>query len=191
MYSCSGVGPSCPLFCTTHFECASGRACNEGACVPALWAFTTSSGHNGNIGGLGGADAICQARATEANLPGTYKAWLSSDSASVVARFSHPTLPYYMPNDAKLANNFADLIDGTLLRAFHVDEHGTTVASNIPWTGTLSDGTAQNGANCANWTSSSAASNGLSGFSESTAAAWTQNVQRPCDVPHRLFCFQQ
>lgn len=54
---------------------------------------------------------------------GTYKAWLSSDSASVVATFSHATLPYYMPNDALLANNFADLIDSTILRAFHVDEH--------------------------------------------------------------------
>jgi hypothetical protein len=191
VYSCSGVGPDCPQFCNTHFDCAPGRACNEGACVPALWAFTTSSTHSGNLGGLAGADAICQARAIEANLPGTYKAWLSSDTVSVATSFSQATLPYYLPNDAAFASNFADLIDGTIPRAFHVDEHGTTVASNIPWTGTNANGTATVGYTCDNWTSNSQSAYGMSGFSEATNYAWTQNVSRPCDVPHRLFCFQQ
>ena len=34
--------------------------------------FTTSTFHQGNLNGLAGADAICNARAAEASLPGIY-----------------------------------------------------------------------------------------------------------------------
>src|SRR5262249_42934796 len=39
--------------------------------------FVTSTTHDGNLGGLDGADAICASLAANAGLSGTYKAWLS------------------------------------------------------------------------------------------------------------------
>ena len=39
--------------------------------------FVTSTTHNGNLGGVAGADAICNARAAAAGLPGSYLAWIS------------------------------------------------------------------------------------------------------------------
>ena len=42
--------------------------------------FVTSTVHDGNLGGLVGADAICNSLASAAGLAGTYKAWLSDGS---------------------------------------------------------------------------------------------------------------
>ena len=44
----------------------------------ANYVFATSSLHPGDLGGLAGADAICQQRATAAGLTGTYVAYLTS-----------------------------------------------------------------------------------------------------------------
>jgi hypothetical protein len=58
----------------------SGPACEfppvPAACNPCK-VFVTSTVHDGNLGGLAGADAICNSLASDAGLPGTYKAWLS------------------------------------------------------------------------------------------------------------------
>lgn len=66
--------------------------------------FTTSSLYNGNLGGLAGADAICQAHADGAGLTGTYKAFLSSSTVDVDDRMIHSSGPY-------------KLVDGTVIAA--------------------------------------------------------------------------
>ena len=48
--------------------------------------FVTSIEYDGNLGGLGGADAACQSRAAFAGLPGTYVAWLSTPTVSAHSR---------------------------------------------------------------------------------------------------------
>jgi len=54
---------------------------------PPKFAFVTTWEGDGNIGGLAAADAICQTEAEDAELPGTYKAWLSDSSSSPSTRF--------------------------------------------------------------------------------------------------------
>ena len=54
---------------------------------PPKYAFVTTWQGDGNIGGLAAADAICQTEAEEAELPGTYKAWLSDSGNSPSTRF--------------------------------------------------------------------------------------------------------
>ncbi|MHB8864343.1 MAG: PEP-CTERM sorting domain-containing protein [Pirellulaceae bacterium] len=45
----------------------------------------------------------------------------------------------------KVADNGADMLDGTLDNAVQYDQHGTSVATGYVWTGSLSNGEAANG----------------------------------------------
>lgn len=74
--------------------------------------FVTSQAFNGNLGGLAGADAKCQALAQAAGLPGTFKAWLGNATVSAASRVTHATVPYKLVNGTVVANDFTDLITG-------------------------------------------------------------------------------
>jgi len=66
------------------------------------------------------------ARAMAASLPGTYKAWVSTNQANgtPATRFTQSATPYVLVNGTKIANNWADLIDGTLLAPINRTETG-------------------------------------------------------------------
>ncbi|MCB1058064.1 MAG: hypothetical protein KDD11_21405, partial [Acidobacteria bacterium] len=59
-----------------------------------LIVFVTSVGHDGNFGGLAGADAFCQSLADAVSLGGTFKAWLSDSTTSPADRFAHRSESY-------------------------------------------------------------------------------------------------
>lgn len=67
---------------------------------------------NGNMGGLTGADAICQADAATAGKGGTWVAWLSTSTVNAKDRLVD--LGPWTYGATIIANNKADLIDGTL-----------------------------------------------------------------------------
>lgn len=188
-FLCTGTSPDCPGVCSQESDCANGATCFQSQCAQLRLAFTTSSVHNGNLGGLSGAHAICQNLATNAGLPGTYKAWLATDTVSVSSSLSHSTVPYYLPNGVKLADNWDDLLDGTTAVDFNITEASVYVPPNIPWTGTHYDGTTVIGANCNGWTTSAANVVGADG--NSMAGGWSEHGTGSCGVLHRLFCFQQ
>ena len=73
-------------------------------------AFVTSTVHQGNLGGLAGADTICNNLAQQAGLPGTYLAWLSGADASPSERFAKTKLAYVGTDGLLIANGYADLI---------------------------------------------------------------------------------
>ncbi|MCE9580125.1 MAG: hypothetical protein K8W52_43820 [Deltaproteobacteria bacterium] len=194
-YVCTGA-VDCPAACTVVTDCAVGAACRAGTCAPVKWAFTTSTTINGNTGGLAGADAFCQARATAAGLPGTYMAWMATDAASPSTRFTRATVPYVMPAGngvvVTLADDWADLTDGTIDAFFNRNELGAVVASNIPWTNVKANGTVyMAGGDCVAWTSTGSGQSGWSGYSDTPDQGWTQNTTTTCNILHRLFCFQQ
>ncbi len=184
-----------------------GKRVDCGACL----VFVTSSLRNGNLGGLNGADAICQDRAQAGGLPGTYRAWLSDDTGSPSTRFRCTAAScsgegYRLPDQAQtqIATDWTDLTDGDLIHAINVTELGGTVpASPAPeafaWTNTTPDGTAGiQGFDCSDWTIGIIPSPapdpfpfGTTGFALSNGGAWTQAASSPCDVPRRLYCFQQ
>ena len=76
--------------------------------------FVTSSRHRGNLGGLAGADAICNVRATEAGLPGagSYMAWLSAGGVSPSSRFTRAAVPYKEVDGTTIADDWNDLTNG-------------------------------------------------------------------------------
>jgi len=69
-------------FVSALFTAPTAYATDEMLCseVSFCTVFTTSTFHQGNLGGLAGADAICNARAAEASLPGIYMAWLADQT---------------------------------------------------------------------------------------------------------------
>ena len=74
--------------------------------------FITSagSGHGANLGGLAGADKICQTLATAAGSTKTFHAYLSTQGPNAVnARDRIGSGPWYNAKGEKIANNLADL----------------------------------------------------------------------------------
>lgn len=177
------------------------RCGNGGLCR----VFTTSTGFTGGqVGGLAGADAKCNAAASSAGLPGTYMAWLSAGTATPANRFSNINLagPWVLPGNAAdtgspptVASNFTDLITcgaTCLQKAIDRDEKGVTLAgAPSTWTGTKADGSAAQ-SNCANWTSSNNADAGAFGLAKAVDKTWTiSDFDVACNVTSSLYCFEQ
>ena len=148
---------------------------------------------------IGAGDAICNYHAG-GSLPGTYTAWLSDFNGGsgnqIHARdrvFNSP-VPYVMPDGAKIADNWNDLItkdsnDEFLQNVISSNEDGNTVAGNR-WTGTTTGGNSNNfESDCEGWETKSSAIKGMQGR-ESTERFWTRHVPVDCDTTNRLICFQ-
>ena len=190
--TCRSTG--CPE-CTADRPCPEGQCCSgDGTCGSCL-VFMTSSKHTGNVGGLDGADAICQELAEAAGRPGTYRAWLSDDSGAPSTRFIRATAPYVRVDGAIVANSYADLTDGSLLNtAINLTEAGTggAISPNQVWTSTGDDGQQQLAPdNCNSWTNGAAGFNGDFGLKSSIAPSWTGSGTQACNLESRLYCFQQ
>jgi hypothetical protein len=165
------------------------KRCGEGG---PCRVFVTSTEYGGVLGGLAGADAICQTLASQAGLPGAYKAWLSDSTASPSTRFVRSRGPYRLLDGTRIADNWEDLTDGLLAAPIDVTESGGAVAGSTGvWTHTEPEGTARSGDDhCGNW--SSASGDGDTGTH--TVAGddrWTQWGADPCNTGQHLYCFQQ
>ena len=174
---CGGSG-------TTTSVCCNGTCCtgccgeSDDSCGSCL-AFVTSSLHTGALGGLSGADSICQHRAGpgQGNLPGIYKAWLSigfgPNSPAPANRFRHSQQPYRLVNGASVAANWADLTTcdssdpfACIDNPINITETGRVTVGSVGsdlrvWTNTLTDGTAGDSdtgsaSACRNWESDEA-----------------------------------
>lgn len=162
----------------------------------SLKIFTTSQEYTGNLGGLAGADAKCQALASAAGLTGTFKAWLSDSNTNAKDRFMTQNLPYYRTDNVIVANSLADLIDGSLSSSISKDQQGTTIPSgggtyNV-FTGTDRYGVKKNGYVCNDWTSSLEEDSCSLGSSMYTDYQWTEGNEATsiCSFPFRLFCLE-
>jgi hypothetical protein len=161
--------------------------------APVKRVFVTSTGYPGNLGGLAGADAKCQERATAAGLGGTFKAWLSAAGTgnSAAERLTHATVPYVRVDGAQVAANFTDLVDTALTAPISIDEFGNLFTGfNVAWTGTHGDGSSATD-NCNGWLSSSSGDKGQFGAVLETGGAWTGNGDISCTFGLHLYCFEQ
>src|SRR5262249_55630490 len=113
--------------------------------------FVTSATHTGNLGGLSGADAICNTDAAAGGLPGTYMAWLSDGSVGPSTRFTHALVPYVLPSGTVLANDWTDLTDGNLANPIRETANLLGVHDSV-WTATFTDGTNHGSGDCVHWT---------------------------------------
>ncbi len=156
--------------------------------------FVTSSAYNGNLGGLAGADAKCQARADAAKLGGVWKAWLSDSTTLAQKRLTHSNVPYLRLDGSIIANNWIDLTGGTLQNKIVLDEAGKDRTNYVAaaWTGT--DVSGNNGYNnCLNWTNNLFLFKGQAGEINAVTAYWTRGVNPDysCSSNAALYCFEQ
>ena len=162
--------------------------------LPYKRVFVTSTGSDGNLGGLAGADQKCRDRAVAGGLGGTWRAWLSTSSVNAKDRVLDTT---YRTLDGRLvATNRADLTDGAITSLIDVDEFGAPAGVNV-WTGTLSSGTAHGSNTCLDWTSASEDIFGGFGKSDYGETSWTHWVIdidpiAQCAISTlSLYCFEQ
>jgi len=157
--------------------------------------FVTEAAVLPDLGGLGGADTLCGDLAKTAGLPGAYKAWLSDDTTAAKNRLTHSSNPYARVDGVVVANNFADLTDGSLLAPINITQDGSVAvsggASVFAWTGTYANGSAFAGRTCNNWTNATNGFTAQSGYPPSTSGVWTDAQNYGCDRSDRLYCVQQ
>ena len=158
-------------------------------------AFVTSETYQGDFGGLAAADAICNQLATDAGLPGSYRAWLGSTTEGPMERFSRSQGAYVLLDGAEVADSFDGLTDGTIQRNIAMTELGTVVTLALVWTNVRADGHIwrEDVANCDDWTSLD--SGGSVGRVDADLLAqpqgWTNVAGTPCDQFAHLYCFGQ
>ena len=119
-------------------------------CTPGQRVFITVQAFNGDLGGLSGADAICQGEADRAGLGGNFVAWLSTSDTD--ARDRVDDVLYRRLDGQLVAVDLNDLTDGSIANPINLDvDGGLGGSASFVFTGTLADGTAAAG-NCQNWT---------------------------------------
>lgn len=203
-----GVTPS---LCDTNAACINGTSCQcnpgfvgdgtSGNCQRLRIAFTTSTTGSGNLStwvgatgtGLAAADAVCQARATAALLPGTYVAWMSdslNDAYCRVNGFSgkkasncgQAQLPISAgPWARRDGVPHAPTLDRLLAPTRQMFVPASLTESGVDlglgervYTGTDENGVYIPGATCGDWTSSSGVVNGAQGeVHGSGGGSWT------------------
>ena len=161
-------------------------------------------GVGGNLGGILGADLMCKTAATDADLPGTYKAWLtdSDPNTSPAVRFGSAGFTgWYLGTDGTaIAHGWDDLVTlednqtDYLKAPIRSDQDGTAVGDGAyVWTNTNPDGE-QNPMNrhCTNWTSALNTDKGNLGQSSPMYLSeyWTRTGYTGCHAESHLYCFQ-
>lgn len=197
-------GASCVLFDSDPKNCGMcGHACSSNACsgghCSAYFVFVAGGASNGtlsgNLGGLAGGDAKCRQEAMAANLPGEFMAWLSVGSTSPAGRFTHATSPYELVDTTIVANNWADLTDGTLSHVIDEDAKGIalTNGAHSVMTDTKPDGTPGGQADCSGWMTTSG-NHAQGGATNTAASGWTEGGYQTAscsDATFNLYCFEQ
>lgn len=185
-------------------QCDDGNAVAGDRCSPmcnllAVTVFVTSVRYSGDLGGLAGADAKCQALADKSGLQGIFKAWLSVGGPGPADRFEHG-LPIQRVDNTPVAPNLdALLADEALLAPIDLTEGGVEVPSGagcsesgLAWTNLRADGSALGAAHCDHWTSPAGSAPKEVGRADLADKQWSAT---PCEVSCssllRLYCFQQ
>lgn len=168
--------------------------------------FVTSTLHDGALGGLSGADAICQTRADTAALGGTWTAWLSDSVTNAETRITDSE--YRLIDDTTVvASSLADLTDGTLTSAIFMDELGGSPPGCVNpvecvWTATADVGFSlcnfDPASCCDDWTCNSfggIACNDFPGFPATAGLhdateGWSDDGPESCSSELHLYCFE-
>jgi hypothetical protein len=151
-----------------------------------------------NFGGAMGADMKCQTFADNAQLGGTWMAWISDSMTSPAQRFTQSLAQYVLVDGTPIAANWFDLTSGALPHPINEDEHGVAYDLQEVWTGTGVDGFAF-GANCSDWSMTMPSTlTGQIGRVDTQnvfmdpPSGWTNIFDQFCNRDNvRMYCFEQ
>lgn len=195
-------------------ENPSGGATTKPAEPGKLYAFVTPTVTAGNMSGLTSsgsctgdgltrADCECNALAQAGGLKrdanSVFVAWLSTSSDNMLCRIqgssgSGCTLPaggkpWYNTANQIIANDFADLFDGSLTGPLAYSQAGVAIpGGDFAWTGTAAAGTNIATTDCSGWTSTSGVPElGTVGATNST---WSNGATSGCSSStFHIYCF--
>lgn len=196
LFSLDGYGPPGDIIDGATNTDGSPDAREGGAAdasVPARTVFVTGEAFLGNLGGLAGADAKCQAAAGDAGLKGSYRAWLSDNTASAADRIGDGGAPLRLPNGTLVAATAAELSTTGPRTGIVVDPRGKAVDGGAcdggfpVWTGTSADGGATK-PDCMRWSTSDKTVGGVAGAAGGAGALWTTGCAHTCGQVAGLYC---
>ena len=161
--------------------------------------FISSATYTGNLNGLNGAHQKCNMLAAIASLPGTYKAWLSDDTGvhTPPRDFITALVPYVRVDGVPIANDWVDLLDGSLAAPINIDENGDATTTSAVWTHTQANGGIVGGLPCARggspWSNADSVDEVGVGNPQSTTSEWSfmPPAEQACSQNLALYCFQQ
>jgi hypothetical protein len=187
-----------------------------------LRVFVTSATGQGNLStwadaggqtGLAAGDAVCQAAADNAGLPGTFKAWLSDDTSDAYCRVHNltgrksancgqPSLPtsagpWVRTDGFPFGGPIQNILSpyGIVYAPVRYDEFGDAVTGSFYYfTNTGVTGELASSSPCTNWTTSGT-NFVLFGEAEETVYDWTDSLANRvnanfCSYSRHLLCFQ-
>jgi ABC-type Fe3+ transport system substrate-binding protein len=177
----------------TEAAAEAGIGC-QGAADCTRVVFVTSQDYTGDLGGIAGANAKCQARADAspmASIHGrTFVAWVSTSVSAVTVRFVHGTKPYVRPDGVPIAASWDDLTDGNLANGISVNDLGGPKNGSDAWTGTTSLNAGYTGEACVDWTAATFTTKGTQGNVGGSGGGWSSSIASPCVTPLALYCFE-
>jgi hypothetical protein len=150
--------------------------------------FVTSTTSNANFGGIAGADNICQARAQAAGLAGTYRAFLTTSTASAVSRLGAAS-GWVRPDGKPVMNTTFDLRTGQMYFPIRITETGTDALESIVHTASTSDGTPHPSSSTCNDYTVADGQTLVQGFSSGVSSPSTTFALGRCSDVGRLYCF--
>ena len=229
----AGESVTCDGDCTVvecgdgHPNMLAGEECDDGndssldncypSCkAPSMIVFLSSELYTGDLGGISGADAKCQALADAAQVAGKFRAWLWTNAIDPEGTFYHSPGKYIRLDKVEVAKNFEQFAAGELLAPFNVTELKEVVTGDQPnpysehvpysttWTGSNPDYwdyLNMPGRTCGNWTSGEDDPPflyyGSTSLAENTTLGFAQFdmgislVTYGCGVHAHLLCVQQ
>lgn len=188
--------------------CDDGNVSDDDACrkdctltPPYSIVFVSSQGVTGKLGGVAGADKLCQTLADNAQLMGTFRAWLGDSISGPANRLYHAPTPYIRTDSVLVAKSWADLTDGTLSAPIDKNEYGGLVVmapgicnmGNPVHSNAKKDGALGNPLNtCMDWTSElGTVRAGQLGPPGQFNGLWTDACDVPCSTKASIYCVQQ
>jgi hypothetical protein len=176
----------------------AGNGGNGGGNGQVVEVFVTSGTFDGDFGDQAGGDTECTNAATAAGLTGTWIAWLGRGSCGAC---EHPVdrIPdgeYQLLDGTVVANDKADLTDGTLDAAISLTENDTMLDAGNVWTGTTADGEGGGVGTCTVWTTNDAGTRARVGDPIAVDQTWSDVGEGDpntggltCDTLLHLYCF--
>jgi len=155
------------------------------------WAFLSPVGVDAALGGLAGADALCEQWATVAGIPGTYRAILSTTLVDARDRLAGAR-GWVRVDRRPLGDEPGDMFQNTgPLAALRIDSMGNDLGQQSVWSassgGRYYDG--GGGTDCTGWTVADT-ERAWYGFSDTTSEWQNRGTNGECTSSYHLYCFQ-
>ncbi len=180
--------------------------CTVGCRWDARLVFLSSTLHDGDFGGLDGADLRCRTLAQAAGIASwaTFRAWLADANVGPLERFVLlPAKPYALPTGERIADSLGDLVLNGPGDGIRVDETGKPLPSSFVWTNVGVTGEPHSAVDhCQHWDAAAFDQYARMGWShvakvpEETWQAWSDERQwtslmlKRCNASARLYCFE-